>query len=78
MVSAASAPLISEHVADAAAPAHVHPPQCKVVTHVLPPPRIAPPRPSVPIREPATAAFGDVPAGGHGRTVRSRRKTAVT
>ena len=37
MVSAASAPLISEHVADAAELAHVHPRECKVDTHVLPP-----------------------------------------
>ena len=38
MVSAASAPLISEHVADAAALAHVHLREGQVDTHVLPPP----------------------------------------
>ena len=38
MVSAASAPLISEHVADAAALAHVHLRGGQVDTRVLPPP----------------------------------------
>ena len=38
MVSAASAPLISEHVADAAALAHVHLREGQVDTRVLPPP----------------------------------------
>ena len=38
MVSAASAPLISEHVADAAALAHVHLHEGQVDTRVLPPP----------------------------------------
>ena len=37
MVSAASAPLISEHVADAAALAHVHLREGQVETCVLPP-----------------------------------------
>jgi hypothetical protein len=37
MVSAASAPLIGEHVADAAALAHVHLREGQVETCVLPP-----------------------------------------